>query len=106
MEKFNFKRFAYNLGKNTYITSIQNTNNSVVMLTYSDGQVLHVDTVGDDYHRFYTYIPINNDSNYYMGRMPHDNYNDLYHEINRMNTVSSRHLPCRSPYFKSDDLLF
>lgn len=104
MNQFNLIKFIINLSKNPFITSIKEKITHIVEITYTDGQIVFIDTIGDDFHKFYTFIPENDDTMYYMGKMPHDTYEDLYREINRMNTLSSRKNPCKYPYFKCDNL--
>lgn len=104
MSQFNISMFINKLSKNQYILSIKEKTTNTIEITYMDGQVVFLDTIGDDLHKFYTFIPKNDNSMYYIGKMPHDTYDDLYKEINRMNTPNSRKTPCKYPYFKCDDL--
>lgn len=104
MEQFNLVQFANKLYKNPCISLVKAINKRVVEITYTDSQTLFIDTVGDNFHKFYTFVPKNDDSIYYMGKMPHNTYDDLYVEINRMNTQTTRKQPCKYPYFKCNDL--
>lgn len=102
---FNFNRFVENLSKNKFVASVKYISENVIQIIYVDGQYLLIDIKGDELHKFYTYLPQNNITVYYFGKMPHDSYVDLYNELNRMNNLSSRIKPCKNPYFKSDDLV-
>ena len=101
---FNYELFESNLRKNNNILNIMCDAKDIVTVSFVDGFKLVIDTCGDDMHKFYTYITHDDETKYYFGKMPHDTFDELYWEINRMSDVSRRVKPCQKPYFKSDSL--
>lgn len=102
MDKFNFQLFCSKLAHNTNIESINlfPTNKDLVVVTFKDAIVLYICVGSDVLHKFYTFMNSDYPEYFYYGKMPHDNYTDLYNEINRMSSAQTRRISCKTPYFK------
>ena len=100
--QFDFDMFCKKLSKNPNISTIKTKklNNKIIEIIFSDGFMMYVNTVSDEYHNFYTFLNKDFPEYYYYGCMPHDNLVDLYAEINRMCRIQTRKKQCKSSYFK------
>lgn len=96
---FNYQVFTKNIQK---IKNILTTviDNNVISVIFKDGIIIHIDITGDRFHQLYSYMDKTYPKYYYIGKMPHDSYKDLYDEIYRMSTYKRRRCMCKTTYFK------
>ena len=88
-QKFNHSLFVANIEKNLNVKEIKLISTNIYQIEFIDGLLLLV-TIGseDDYHKFYT--SISEIKYFYVDRMPHNTYTDLYFEINRIGDKNRR----------------
>ena len=95
-----FDQFKLNISKIRGIKSVKQDNNKIVII-YQDNFTLNIDINGDLCHNFYTYTDYDMPKFWYVGKMPHNSYNELYCEIYRMSCKNNRIKKCKNNYYKS-----
>lgn len=95
--------FQENLKKNKNIKNIVQLNNNIFKITTKDEVIINIIISQDNIHKFYTSMEKpNNRWHYYENiSMPHDSYQSLYKEIDRITNSTKRSTLCEYPYFKS-----
>ena len=103
--KFNKDKLITKINSIKNVKSIEQDCNNF-KITFIDNLKLYVLIAFDNHNKFYTYLDNEIDSHtqlkyFYMYKMPHNNYKDLYDEIKRMAIETTRKVPCKSRYLKA-----
>ena len=103
--QFNKNKFITIVNSLEYVESVKQDFPNF-KITFIDNLKLNVYIAFDGYNKFYTYLDNDVDSHtqlkyFYINKMHHINYKDLYSEIERMSTNETRVTICKSRYLKA-----
>lgn len=87
--------------KSSLVKSIEQIDNNIITITFIDDFKLYVDGKHTEYYLYSTFLDNYNAEYFYVDKMPHFTFKELYAEIHRMSNPNTRTKLCKSNYFKS-----